>query len=114
LKRYICHIIKIGVKIFEDNQVKKKMLQKKSLVLHWTWNKMGKKTVYRSVQYEWQNSVSMTILEFGNREASFKVSKKEDDPHITNKRIRHIYFWNVKRQRDGKNNFWMINNETAY
>jgi len=34
----------------------------------------------------------MTILEFGNREASFKVSKKEDDPHITNKRIRHIYF----------------------
>jgi hypothetical protein len=42
------------------------------------------------------------------------VSKKKDDPHITNKRIRHTYFWNVKRQRDGQNNFWMINDETAY
>lgn len=36
------------------------------------------------------------------------MSKKGDDPYITNKRIRHIYFWNVKRQRDGKNNFWMM------
>jgi len=42
------------------------------------------------------------------------VSKKEDDPYITNKRIRHIHFWNVKRQRDGENNFWMISDETAY
>jgi len=36
------------------------------------------------------------------------VSKKEDDPHITNKRIGHTYFWNVKRQRDGENNFRMM------
>lgn len=42
------------------------------------------------------------------------MSKKEDDPYIINKRIRHIYFWNVKRQRDGENKFWMISDETAY